>query len=109
MDDAPYTIGYWKSRALINEERAKRENFIADGRIKIIRDLEQQVERLKLEVHRLDSAMQTEACCTGEMRDSFQREIEGLHQRLNNQARIIQSAQSLTAHLTYLLEGGPPI
>lgn len=61
-DRLPYTVGYWQDQALkYAEENAK----------------------LRLEIHRLDSDKQTEACCTIEMRDSLQREIEKLSACLN--------------------------
>jgi hypothetical protein len=49
-----------------------------------IGNLEGQLYDAKLEIHRLDSEKQTEACCTGEMRDDYQRQIEETHTILKN-------------------------
>lgn len=77
----PYTTGYWQNKALEYAQRlATERGEIIRLRARIV-ELTQLAEYTKLEVHRLESEKQTEACCTGEMRESFQRELDSLYTR----------------------------
>lgn len=101
-----YTSGYWQTKALeyaqrLAEERAEIIRLRARlaeltqlaeyakldierlrGAIRDPKDVKE-IERLKLEIHRLERGKATEARCTREMRDSYQQELEALYGRLS--------------------------
>lgn len=69
-------------REQTNEQLRGLQEKVRNQKLEITR-LQGEVDAGKLWIHKLDSEKQTEACCTGEMRASYEREIEQLHRRLS--------------------------